>query len=84
MQCEQLRQHYMSKSNAEVAEAHQALQPVIQTIHELQRKVRHGCHYLIYLFNIQRYYIFASFITGHLEIRMCICFELENTRNMLR
>ncbi|XP_026522056.1 E3 ubiquitin-protein ligase SHPRH [Notechis scutatus] len=39
-ECEQLRQHYMSKSNAEVAEAHQALQPVIQTIHELQRKIR--------------------------------------------
>ncbi|XP_054830770.1 E3 ubiquitin-protein ligase SHPRH isoform X2 [Eublepharis macularius] len=36
---EQLRQHYMSKSNAEVAEAHQALQPVVQTIHELQRKI---------------------------------------------
>ncbi|KAM3853505.1 E3 ubiquitin-protein ligase SHPRH isoform 1-T1 [Vipera latastei] len=41
-ECEQLRQHYMSKSNAEVAEAHQALQPVIQTIHELQRKIRSG------------------------------------------
>ncbi|KAL7987702.1 hypothetical protein Chor_006621 [Crotalus horridus] len=39
-ECEQLRQHYMSKSNAEIAEAHQALQPVIQTIHELQRKIR--------------------------------------------
>ncbi|XP_063165053.1 E3 ubiquitin-protein ligase SHPRH isoform X1 [Candoia aspera] len=39
-ECEQLRQHYMSKSNAEVAEAHQALQPVIQTIHELQKKIR--------------------------------------------
>ncbi|NXD19326.1 SHPRH ligase, partial [Spelaeornis formosus] len=37
-EAEQLRQHYMSKSNAEVAEAHQALQPVIQTIRELQRK----------------------------------------------
>ncbi|XP_044279122.1 E3 ubiquitin-protein ligase SHPRH isoform X2 [Varanus komodoensis] len=39
-ECEQLRQHYMSKSNAEVAEAHQALQPVVQTIHELQKKIR--------------------------------------------
>ncbi|XP_016854276.2 E3 ubiquitin-protein ligase SHPRH isoform X2 [Anolis carolinensis] len=39
-ECEQLRQHYMSKSNAEVAEAQQALQPVVQTIHELQRKIR--------------------------------------------
>lgn len=38
IQAEQLRQHYMSKSNAEVAEAHQALQPVLQTIRELQRK----------------------------------------------
>ncbi|XP_061480035.1 E3 ubiquitin-protein ligase SHPRH [Rhineura floridana] len=39
-ECEQLRQHYMSKSNAEVSEAHQALQPVVQVIHELQKKVR--------------------------------------------
>ncbi|XP_066471535.1 E3 ubiquitin-protein ligase SHPRH isoform X1 [Tiliqua scincoides] len=39
-ECEQLRQHYMSKSNAEVAEAHQVLQPVVQTIQELQRKIR--------------------------------------------
>ncbi|NXE49184.1 SHPRH ligase, partial [Casuarius casuarius] len=37
-EAEQLRQHYMSKSNAEVAEAHQALQPVLQMIRELQRK----------------------------------------------
>ncbi|KFQ32932.1 E3 ubiquitin-protein ligase SHPRH [Merops nubicus] len=37
-EAEQLRKHYMSKSNAEVAEAHQALQPVLQTIRELQRK----------------------------------------------
>ncbi|NXL56287.1 SHPRH ligase, partial [Chordeiles acutipennis] len=37
-EAEQLRQHYMSKSNAEVAEAHQALQPVLQNIRELQRK----------------------------------------------
>nr|XP_056708771.1 E3 ubiquitin-protein ligase SHPRH [Euleptes europaea] len=41
-ECEQLRLHYMSKSNAEVAEAHQALQPVVQTIHELQRKIRYN------------------------------------------
>ncbi|KAJ7342021.1 hypothetical protein JRQ81_008403 [Phrynocephalus forsythii] len=39
-ECEQLRQHYMSKSNAEVSEAQQALQPVVQTIHDLQRKIR--------------------------------------------
>ncbi|XP_067398466.1 E3 ubiquitin-protein ligase SHPRH isoform X2 [Emydura macquarii macquarii] len=38
----QLRQHYMSKSNAEVSEAHQALQPVLQTIRELQRKIHSG------------------------------------------
>ncbi|XP_075002321.1 E3 ubiquitin-protein ligase SHPRH isoform X3 [Calonectris borealis] len=42
LQAEQLRQHYMSKSNAEVAEAHQALQPVLQTIRELQRKIHSG------------------------------------------
>nr|XP_006111361.1 E3 ubiquitin-protein ligase SHPRH [Pelodiscus sinensis] len=41
-EAEQLRQHYMSKSNAEVSEAHQALQPVLQTIRELQRKVHSG------------------------------------------
>ncbi|XP_075059698.1 E3 ubiquitin-protein ligase SHPRH [Mixophyes fleayi] len=35
----QLKEHYMVKSNAEVSEAHQALQPVLQNIHELQRKI---------------------------------------------
>ncbi|NXG42449.1 SHPRH ligase, partial [Psilopogon haemacephalus] len=44
-EAEQLRQHYMSKSNAEVAEAHQALQPVLQTIRELQRKA--GISYIL-------------------------------------
>lgn len=37
----------MSKSNAEVAEAHQALQPVLQTIRELQRKA--GTSYMVCL-----------------------------------
>ncbi|XP_074846526.1 E3 ubiquitin-protein ligase SHPRH isoform X2 [Carettochelys insculpta] len=41
-EAEQLRQHYMSKSNAEVTEAHQALQPVLQTIRDLQRKMHSG------------------------------------------
>ncbi|XP_075718971.1 E3 ubiquitin-protein ligase SHPRH [Rhinoderma darwinii] len=35
----ELKEHYMIKSNAEVSEAHQALQPVLQNIRELQRKV---------------------------------------------
>ncbi|XP_045698959.1 E3 ubiquitin-protein ligase SHPRH [Phyllostomus hastatus] len=35
----QLREHYMSKCNTEVAEAQQALLPVQQTIRELQRKI---------------------------------------------
>ncbi|KAE8601657.1 hypothetical protein XENTR_v10013750 [Xenopus tropicalis] len=35
----QLKEHYMSKSNAEVSEGHQALQPVLQSIRELQRKI---------------------------------------------
>lgn len=39
-QAKQLREHYMSKCNTEVAEAQQALQPVQQSIRELQRKVR--------------------------------------------
>ncbi|XP_053317035.1 E3 ubiquitin-protein ligase SHPRH [Spea bombifrons] len=38
-EAKQLQQHYMSKSNAEVTEAHQALQPVLQNIRELQRKI---------------------------------------------
>uniref|UniRef100_A0A0G2K1Q2 SNF2 histone linker PHD RING helicase n=1 Tax=Rattus norvegicus TaxID=10116 RepID=A0A0G2K1Q2_RAT len=38
----QLREHYMSKCNTEVAEAQQALQPVQQSIRELQRKVHSG------------------------------------------
>ncbi|XP_029114603.1 E3 ubiquitin-protein ligase SHPRH isoform X2 [Scleropages formosus] len=39
-EAEQLRQHYMTKSNSEVSDAHQALQPVLQSIRELKRKVR--------------------------------------------
>ncbi|KAM4771429.1 E3 ubiquitin-protein ligase SHPRH [Rhinophrynus dorsalis] len=38
-EAKQLQQHYMSKSNAEVSEGYQALQPVLQTIRELQRKI---------------------------------------------
>ncbi|KAL0623574.1 E3 ubiquitin-protein ligase SHPRH, partial [Plecturocebus cupreus] len=38
-EAKQLREHYMSKCNTEVAEAQQALYPVQQTIHELQRKI---------------------------------------------
>ena len=38
-QAEQLRQHYMTKSNSEVSEAQQNLQPVLQNIKELKRKV---------------------------------------------
>uniref|UniRef100_A0A8C3S5C4 E3 ubiquitin-protein ligase SHPRH n=1 Tax=Chelydra serpentina TaxID=8475 RepID=A0A8C3S5C4_CHESE len=41
-EAEQLRQHYMCKSNAEVSEAHQALQPALQTIRDLQRKRHSG------------------------------------------
>ncbi|XP_033874858.3 E3 ubiquitin-protein ligase SHPRH [Acipenser ruthenus] len=42
VEAEQLRQHYMTKSNSEVAEAQQALQPVLQNIKELKRKVHSG------------------------------------------
>ncbi|XP_008539094.2 E3 ubiquitin-protein ligase SHPRH [Equus przewalskii] len=38
-EAKQLREHYMSKCNTEVAEAQQALLPVQQTIRELQRKI---------------------------------------------
>ncbi|XP_072221237.1 E3 ubiquitin-protein ligase SHPRH [Leuresthes tenuis] len=38
-EAEQLRQHYMTKYNSEVADAHQGLQPVLQNIKELKRKV---------------------------------------------
>ncbi|XP_071392224.1 E3 ubiquitin-protein ligase SHPRH-like [Centroberyx affinis] len=38
-EAEQLRQHYMTKYNSEVSDAHQALQPVLQNIKELKRKV---------------------------------------------
>ncbi len=40
LQAEQLRQHYMTKYDSEVADAHQGLQPVLQNIKELKRKVR--------------------------------------------
>ncbi|XP_022605877.1 E3 ubiquitin-protein ligase SHPRH [Seriola dumerili] len=36
----QLRQHYMTKYDSEVADAHQGLQPVLQNIKELKRKVK--------------------------------------------
>lgn len=39
LQAEQLRQHYMTKYDHEVADAHQALQPVLQNIKELKRQV---------------------------------------------
>uniref|UniRef100_A0A8C5L3Q3 E3 ubiquitin-protein ligase SHPRH n=1 Tax=Jaculus jaculus TaxID=51337 RepID=A0A8C5L3Q3_JACJA len=38
-EAKQLREHYMSKCNSEVAEARQAVQPVQQAIRELQRKI---------------------------------------------
>ncbi|XP_014651164.1 PREDICTED: E3 ubiquitin-protein ligase SHPRH [Ceratotherium simum simum] len=38
-EAQQLREHYMSKCNAEVAEAQQALLPVQQAVRELQRKI---------------------------------------------
>uniref|UniRef100_A0A8C1FZL9 SNF2 histone linker PHD RING helicase n=1 Tax=Cyprinus carpio TaxID=7962 RepID=A0A8C1FZL9_CYPCA len=38
-EAEQLKQHYMAKVNSEVSEAHQNLQPVLQHIKELRRKV---------------------------------------------
>ncbi|XP_061599926.1 E3 ubiquitin-protein ligase SHPRH isoform X2 [Cololabis saira] len=38
-EAEHLRQHYMTKYDSEVADAHQALQPVLQNIKELKRKV---------------------------------------------
>lgn len=39
LQAEQLRQHYMTKYDSEVADAYQNLQPVLQNIKELKRKV---------------------------------------------
>ncbi|XP_015204205.1 E3 ubiquitin-protein ligase SHPRH [Lepisosteus oculatus] len=41
-EAEHLRQHYMTKSNSEVADAHQALQPIVQNIRELKRKIPPG------------------------------------------
>lgn len=38
-EAEQLRQHYMTKYDSEVADAYQNLQPVLQNIKELKRKV---------------------------------------------
>ncbi|XP_024913971.1 E3 ubiquitin-protein ligase SHPRH isoform X2 [Cynoglossus semilaevis] len=39
-EAEQLRQHYMTKYDSEVADAYHALQPVLQNIKELRRKVK--------------------------------------------
>ncbi|XP_032877734.1 E3 ubiquitin-protein ligase SHPRH isoform X2 [Amblyraja radiata] len=41
-EAEQLKQHYMSKSDLEVSTAQQALQPIQQNIQELQRKIHSG------------------------------------------
>ncbi|XP_048453037.1 E3 ubiquitin-protein ligase SHPRH [Rhincodon typus] len=41
-EAEQLRQHYMNKSDLEVSAARQALPPVQQNIRELQRKIHPG------------------------------------------
>ncbi|XP_055485093.1 E3 ubiquitin-protein ligase SHPRH isoform X2 [Psammomys obesus] len=38
-EAKQLREHYMTRCNTEVAEAQQALQPVQQSIRELQKKI---------------------------------------------
>lgn len=46
----------MSKSNAEVAEAHQALQPVLQTIRELQRKA--GTSYIFSVWILNFIYVY--------------------------
>lgn len=47
---EQLKQHYMAKVNSEVSEAHQNLQPVLQHIKELKRKVTVHRSYSLVLF----------------------------------
>lgn len=39
-EAEQLKQHYMTKYDSEVADAYNALQPVLQNIKELKRKVK--------------------------------------------
>lgn len=39
-EAEQLRQHYMTKYDSEVADAYNVLQPVLQNIKELKRKVK--------------------------------------------
>ena len=39
VQAEHLRQHYMTKYNAEVSDAQQALRPVLHKVSELKRKV---------------------------------------------
>lgn len=50
-QAEQLKQHYMAKVNSEVSEAHQNLQPVLQHIKELKRKVKAVIVELIFFFS---------------------------------
>ncbi|MGH0146195.1 UNVERIFIED_CONTAM: hypothetical protein FKN15_007933 [Acipenser sinensis] len=54
VEAEQLRQHYMTKSNSEVAEAQQTLQPVLKNIKELKRKRLHATHNLMELLEAHR------------------------------
>lgn len=56
LQKKQLQQHYMTKYDSEVADAHQNLQPVLQNIKELKCKVRTASSFSSgFLFYIGRY-----------------------------
>lgn len=47
LQEKQLQQHYMTKYDSEVADAHQNLQPVLQNIKELKCKVENASFFFI-------------------------------------
>lgn len=55
LQAEQLRQHYMTKYDSEVADAFQALQPVLQNIKELKHKVSTLVYIRFYIVTYRAY-----------------------------
>lgn len=77
-QAEQLKQHYMAKVNSEVSEAHQNLQPVLQHIKELKRKVNAQLSFS-FVFFLVAFYVCSLILILILyidTILMIVCFSL--------
>uniref|UniRef100_A0A673KBQ7 SNF2 histone linker PHD RING helicase n=1 Tax=Sinocyclocheilus rhinocerous TaxID=307959 RepID=A0A673KBQ7_9TELE len=76
-EAEQLKQHYMAKVNSEVSEAHQNLQPVLQHIKELKRKV--NLHSLWWLDVLQQaiQYSMDDDLVGHIQNELTCSYKQQ-------